>query len=184
MDFVMRLSSFCLSLFQIFYKHNPYVLDLNGLFATFPLIGEFKSIIARRRSQWFSFFVKIMSQWTHKLTFTTALFCILGNKIIIVISGHFRPLELLGAILLSYLRNTVLNLGKRKDQLRTNQPFYFNFIAEKNCQRDFAWQQWRQRLKWSTIIDKILLPDWSSSFPRIPGAATRTERDVSLAKQK
>lgn len=72
-----------------------------------------------------------MSQWTHKLTFTTALFCILGNKIIIVISGHFRPLELLGAILLSYLRNTVLNLGKRKDQLRTNQPFYFNFIAEK-----------------------------------------------------
>lgn len=78
-----------------------------------------------------------MSQWTHKLTFTTALFCILGNKIIIVISGHFRPLELLGAILLSYLRNTVLNLGKRKDQLRTNQPFYFNFIAEKKLSKGF-----------------------------------------------
>lgn len=51
------------------------------------------------------------------------LFCILGKKIIMVISSHFRGLSLLCSILMSDLRNTALNLGKKEDQLRRKRPF-------------------------------------------------------------
>ena len=45
-----------------------------------------------------------------------------------VISGHFRALSLLCAILMSDLRNTALNLGKKEDQLRRKRPFQLCFI--------------------------------------------------------
>ena len=45
-----------------------------------------------------------------------------------VISGHFRALSLLCAILMSDLRKTALNLGKKEDQLRRKRPFQLCFI--------------------------------------------------------